>query len=90
MAISTSWSSAVRKVISLSTENPPGLSFASADTRRLDLASGRVATIDDRPGFELVPWKPPVECLRDRDVRGDPASGRGEAAAVRRQRGLSL
>ena len=45
--------------------------------RRLDLASGRYAMIDDGAGFSLVPWRPPLERNLGRSVRGL-AGARGE------------
>jgi type IV secretory pathway VirD2 relaxase len=38
--------------------------------RRLDLASGRFAMIDDGTGFSLVPWRPPLEPNLGRSVSG--------------------
>ncbi|WP_447606041.1 DUF3363 domain-containing protein [Brevundimonas sp. M1A4_2e] len=38
--------------------------------RRLDLASGRFAMIDDGTGFSLVPWRPPLERNLGRSVSG--------------------
>lgn len=45
--------------------------------RRLDLASGRFAMIDDGTGFSLVPWRPPLERNLGRAVSGL-AGARGE------------
>lgn len=45
--------------------------------RRLDLASGRFAMIDDGTGFSLVPWRPPLERNLGRSVSGL-AGARGE------------
>ncbi len=45
--------------------------------RRLDLASGRFAMIDDGKGFSLVPWRPPLERNLGRSVSGL-AGARGE------------
>lgn len=45
--------------------------------KRLDLASGRFAMIDDGAGFTLVPWRPPLERNLGRSVTGF-AGGRGE------------
>lgn len=45
--------------------------------RRLDLASGRFAMIDDGAGFSLVPWRPPLERNLGRSVSGL-AGARGE------------
>ncbi|KAK0330669.1 hypothetical protein LTR94_031932, partial [Friedmanniomyces endolithicus] len=38
--------------------------------RRLDLASGRFAMIDDGLGFSLAPWRPSLETSRGRSVTG--------------------
>lgn len=38
--------------------------------RRLDLASGRFAMIDDGSGFSLVPWRAPLERSLGRSVSG--------------------
>jgi type IV secretory pathway VirD2 relaxase len=43
-----------------------GTPVTGAFTRRLDLASGRFAMMDDGLGFQLVPWKPSMERLRER------------------------
>lgn len=43
-----------------------GRPVTGAFTRRLDLASGRFAMMDDGLGFQLVPWKPSMERLRER------------------------
>lgn len=45
--------------------------------KRVDLASGRFAMIDDGAGFTLVPWRPPLERNLGRSVTGF-AGGRGE------------
>lgn len=45
--------------------------------RRLDLASGRFALIDEEAGFSLVPWRPPLERNLGRTVSGL-AGARGE------------
>lgn len=39
-------------------------------TRRLDLASGRFAMIDDGLGFTLAPWRGDLEMHRDQSVTG--------------------
>jgi type IV secretory pathway VirD2 relaxase len=44
--------------------------------RRVTLASGRFAMIDDGLGFQLVPWRPALEQHLDRQVSGV-AAGRG-------------
>jgi type IV secretory pathway VirD2 relaxase len=45
-----------------------GTPVTAAFTRRVDLASGRFAMIDDGLGFQLVPWKPSMERLRERSL----------------------
>lgn len=45
--------------------------------KRLDLASGRFAMIDDGASFTLVPWRPPLERNLGRSVSGF-AGARGE------------
>nr|WP_295237944.1 DUF3363 domain-containing protein [uncultured Brevundimonas sp.] len=47
--------------------------------RRLDLASGRFAMIDDGLGFSLAPWRPALEASRGRSVTGLSVPG-GEIA----------
>jgi type IV secretory pathway VirD2 relaxase len=47
-----------------------GESVSGTYRRRLDLASGRFAMIDDGLGFSLVPWSPSLERHLDRQVSG--------------------
>jgi type IV secretory pathway VirD2 relaxase len=54
--------------------------------RRLDLASGRFAMIDDGLGFSLVPWRAPLEKSLGRPVVG--LSGPGGEIDWRPPRGL--
>ncbi|MGG5889960.1 relaxase/mobilization nuclease domain-containing protein [Falsiroseomonas sp. HC035] len=65
-------------------------SVAGVFTRRLDLASGRFAMIDDGLGFQLVPWKPSMERQRGLAVTGSIAPGGGLELTPTRKRGLSL
>ena len=58
--------------------------------RRLDLASGRFAMIDDGLGFELVPWKPQLERHLSQTVAGTMTPGGGIDWSLGRKRGLSL
>ena len=37
--------------------------LAGTYRERLILASGRFAMIDDGIGFQLVPWRPALECI---------------------------
>jgi type IV secretory pathway VirD2 relaxase len=57
--------------------------------RRLDLASGRFAMLDDGLGFALVPWKPSLERKIGRNVSGVMLPGGGEWS-LGRKRGLSI
>ncbi|MFI0846566.1 relaxase/mobilization nuclease domain-containing protein [Mesorhizobium sp. IMUNJ 23232] len=79
--------------------NETGLPFTkSADggkvsgiyTRRLSLASGRFAMIDDGLGFQLVPWSPSMEKHIDRHVSGVVRAGGGIDWHLGRKRGLAL
>jgi type IV secretory pathway VirD2 relaxase len=58
--------------------------------RRLDLASGRFAMIDNGLGFELVPWKPSLERDLARQVSGVMLPGGGIDLAAGRKRGLAV
>jgi type IV secretory pathway VirD2 relaxase len=57
--------------------------------RRLTLASGRFALIDDGLGFQLVPWRPALERQLGRQVSGIVMAG-GIAWSVDRKRGLGI
>lgn len=57
--------------------------------RRVTLASGRFAMIDDGLGFQLVPWRPSLEGHLGREVRGM-ATAHGIDWSISRKRGLSL
>lgn len=76
-----------------------GLTFQSAETgervvglyrRRVTLASGRFAMIDDGLGFQLVPWRPALEKNLGREVRGVMAPGGNVEWDLGRKRGLGL
>jgi len=67
-----------------------GDSVAGVLTRRLDLASGRFAMIDDGLSFQLVPWKQAMERQRGLAVAGSIAPGSGLELTPARKRGLSL
>jgi type IV secretory pathway VirD2 relaxase len=67
-----------------------GDSVSGVFTRRLDLASGRFAMIDDGLGFQLVPWKPSMERQRGLVVSGSIAPDGSLELAPTRRRGLSL
>jgi type IV secretory pathway VirD2 relaxase len=58
--------------------------------RRVTLASGRFAMIDDGLGFQLVPWRPALEKQLGREVRGTMAPGGKVDWDFGRKRGLGL
>lgn len=58
--------------------------------QRFNLASGRFAMIDDRMGFELVPWSPSLEKQRGREVSGIMRGDGGVDWSFARKRGLGL
>jgi type IV secretory pathway VirD2 relaxase len=58
--------------------------------RRVTLASGRFAMIDDGLGFQLVPWRPALEQQLGRQVGGVMLPGGGVDWSLGRQRGLGL
>ena len=57
--------------------------------RRVDLASGRFALIEDERQFALVPWRPIVEGQLGREVSGVLRAG-GISWNLRRERGLGI
>ncbi len=58
--------------------------------RRLTLASGRFAMIDDGLGFQLVPWTPSLEKQLGRHVSGVARDDGGVDWSFGRKRGLGL
>ena len=58
--------------------------------RRLTLASGRFAMVDDGLGFSLVPWKPELERQLGRHISGVALPGGGVEWELGRGRGLGL
>ena len=58
--------------------------------RRVTLASGRFAMIDDGLGFQLVPWRPALEQHLDRQVSGVAARGGGVTWSFGRKIGLGI
>lgn len=57
--------------------------------RRLDLASGRFAVLDDGLGFQLAPWRPSLDTHRGRAVSGVLEPG-GMTWSLGRARGRAL
>lgn len=68
----------------------PGESVAGVYRRRLSLASGRFAMIDDGLGFTLVPWSPTLERHLGRQVAGVARADGGVDWTFSRKRSLSL
>ncbi|MGR9281405.1 relaxase/mobilization nuclease domain-containing protein [Rhizobium johnstonii] len=58
--------------------------------RRLTLATGRFAMIDDGLGFSLVPWTPSIEKQLGKHVSGVARGDGGVDWSIGRQRGLGL
>jgi hypothetical protein len=67
-----------------------GQPVAGTYRRRIDLASGRFAMIDDGLGFALVPWSPSMERHLQREVSGIVRADGGIAWSFGRRRGLGL
>ena len=67
-----------------------GEPVAGTFRRRLDLASGRFAMIDDGLGFSLVPWTPQLERHFGQTVTGTMTPGGGIDWSLGRKRGLIL
>lgn len=67
----------------------PGATVAGTYLRRLDLASGRFAMIDNGLGFQLVPWSPSMERDVGRQMSGIAGPG-GVDWSIGRKRSLSL
>lgn len=65
-----------------------GETVAGTYRRRIDLASGRFAMIDDGLGFQFVPWKPSIERELGRQVSGVILSGGGIDWSLGRKRGI--
>jgi type IV secretory pathway VirD2 relaxase len=68
----------------------PGEYVAGNYQRRLTLASGRFAMIDDGLGFQLVPWSPSLEKQIGRHVSGVARGDGGIDWSFGRKRGLGL
>jgi type IV secretory pathway VirD2 relaxase len=66
-----------------------GGTVAGAYRRRVDLASGRFAMIDDGLGFSLVPWSPSLERHLGHDISGLAQAGRIDWS-FGRARGLGI
>ena len=75
----------LRNSYSVFTVTPAGIY-----SRRLNLASGRFAMIDDGLGFSLVPWRPALERRLGQHVSGLVNVGGGVDWDFARQRGLGI
>lgn len=67
-----------------------GERIAGTYRRRVTLASGRFAMIDDGLGFQLVPWRPALDAHLGRQVQGIGAGAGGVDWTLGKKRGLSL
>jgi hypothetical protein len=72
------------------TTSAAGEYVAGTYQRRLTLASGRFAMIDNGLGFQLVPWSPSLEKQLGRHVSGVTRSDGGIDWSFSRKRGLGL
>lgn len=72
------------------TELETGDAVRGAYTRRLDLASGRFAMIDDGLGFQLVPWTRALDAKLGQEVKGTITPGGGVDWVLGRKRGIGL
>ena len=67
-----------------------GESIAGVYRQRLNLASGRLAMIDDGLGLSLVPWSPSLERELGKQVTGTASSNGSVDWAFARRRGIGL
>ncbi|AFK54036.1 hypothetical protein TMO_2198 [Tistrella mobilis KA081020-065] len=67
-----------------------GEHVAGVVRRRVALASGRFAMLDDGMGFQLVPWSDPLEKRLGQQVAGVALSGGGVDWSFGRKRGLGI
>jgi type IV secretory pathway VirD2 relaxase len=67
-----------------------GQSVAGTYSRRVDLASGRFAMIDDGLGISLVPWRPALERHLGKHVSGVIVPGGSIDWSFGRKRGLGI
>jgi len=68
----------------------PGDLVQGVYQRRVDLASGRFAMIDDGLGFQLVPWTKALDDRLGQEVKGTMTPGGGVDWAIGRKRGRGL
>jgi len=72
------------------TQAPAGEHVAGVYRKRLTLASGRFAMIDNGHGFQLVPWAASLETKLGQSVAGIAKDGGGIEWDFGRKRGLGL
>ena len=72
------------------THSAEGDHVAGIYRKRVQLASGRLAMIDNGLGFELVPWKPELEAYVGRQVAGIMQRGGSVTWSLSRTRGLGV
>ena len=68
----------------------PGDHVTGVYRRRLTLASGRFAMLDDGLGFQLVPWRPALDPQLGKHISGTMAVGGGVDWSFGKQRGLGI
>ncbi len=71
-------------------ETGKGDMVAGLYSRRLDLVSGRFAMIEDRLGFQLVPWTRSLDAHLGQEVRGTVTPSGGMDWSLGKKRGLGL
>jgi hypothetical protein len=67
-----------------------GEHVAGVYRRRVTLASGRFAMMDDGLGFQLVPWRPALEQHLGRQISGTMMPGGSVDWSFGRKRGLGV
>src|SRR3546814_1135456 len=68
----------------------PGDHVTGIYRRRLTLASGRFAMMEDGLGFQLVPWRPALDPQLGKHISGTMAPGGGVDWSFGKQRGLGI
>ncbi|KRA67039.1 type VI secretion protein [Caulobacter sp. Root656] len=71
-------------------EPAAGETVSGVYRRRIDLASGRFAMIDDGLGFQLVPWTRALDQRLGQEVKGTITPGGGVDWQLGRKRGIGL
>jgi hypothetical protein len=71
-------------------EPAAGETVSGVYRRRVDLASGRFAMVDDGLGFQLVPWTRALDQRLGQEVKGTITPGGGVDWQLGRKRGIGL